>query len=256
VATNNRGMASQVPNIASGGGVIAADSEATNDALAQRDASGNIKYNILRALLGIRTAGHTYIDQQNKTASFSVDESSNNGTIYRCDATSGAITVTLPAASVSTDKVVIVKKTDATTSAVTVDGNSTETIDGLTTFVLYTQGDAVAIVCDGSNWHVIGDYRRDPTIAKSALFTAESQRIDITYLVTNATAFSATLPTAASMNGVKLTFIKVDAAAEILTIQAAGAETINGANTYTVINAQYERVVIQSNGTAWFIVSV
>tara|TARA_R110000868_G_scaffold62962_3_gene189957 strand:- start:10856 stop:12025 length:1170 start_codon:yes stop_codon:yes gene_type:complete len=71
-----------------------------------------------------------------------------------CDATSGAITVNLPAAASSTGKVLTIKKTDSSTNAITLDGNASETIDGATTTTLNTQYESVKIVCDGSNWYI------------------------------------------------------------------------------------------------------
>ena len=42
-------------------------------------------------------------------------------------------------------------------------------------------------------------------------------------------------------------------AANTLTIAGSGAEWINNANTQT-ITAQYGKIVVQSNGTQWFII--
>jgi hypothetical protein len=42
-----------------------------------------------------------------------------------------------------------------TTNAITIDPATTETIDGLSTFVLSTQYAAVTIITDGSNWFII-----------------------------------------------------------------------------------------------------
>jgi hypothetical protein len=70
-----------------------------------------------------------------------------------------AFTLTLTAASTNTGKIYYIKKTDGSTNYITIDGNSSETIDGATTMVLYVQYDAVRISCDGSNWHVVADER-------------------------------------------------------------------------------------------------
>ena len=72
-----------------------------------------------------------------------------------CNASSGAFTVTLPAAQGISGRIYRIKKTDSGGNAVTVDGNSSETIDGATTNVLSSQYDVVELQCDGSNWHVI-----------------------------------------------------------------------------------------------------
>ena len=72
-----------------------------------------------------------------------------------CDASGKALTVNLPAAANVNKQVFNIKKTDATANTITVDGNSTETIDGATTYVITTQYESITIQCDGSNWHII-----------------------------------------------------------------------------------------------------
>ena len=75
--------------------------------------------------------------------------------VILADATGGAFTVNLPAASNRAGRVYTIKKTDASANAVTVDGNAAETIDGALTKVLATQYASTMIVCDGSNWFII-----------------------------------------------------------------------------------------------------
>lgn len=75
--------------------------------------------------------------------------------VVLCDCTSGAITVTLPAAASSTGKQYDIKKIDAVANDVTIDGASAETIDDTTTKTISTQYDSVTIVCSGSEWWLI-----------------------------------------------------------------------------------------------------
>lgn len=72
---------------------------------------------------------------------------------------SGDFTITLPAAASNSGKVYYIKKTNSSENEITIDGNGGETIDGATTVVLYVQYDAIRILCDGSNWHIIDDER-------------------------------------------------------------------------------------------------
>lgn len=72
-----------------------------------------------------------------------------------CDATSAPITVNLPAAASNLGRMMWIKKTDASANAVVIDGNSSETIDGLTTQSIASQGKCVQIQCDGSNWYIL-----------------------------------------------------------------------------------------------------
>lgn len=66
-----------------------------------------------------------------------------------------AWTLTLPTAVGNIGKVFRFVRTDATTNAITIDGNASETIDGVTTYNLTGQHNFIAIVSDGSNWRKI-----------------------------------------------------------------------------------------------------
>jgi len=81
---------------------------------------------------------------------------STHGTIL-CDATSGSITINLPATSGITGRRFTIKKIDASVNTITIDGNASETIDGATTKVLSAQWAHVTITNDGSNWFIIGE---------------------------------------------------------------------------------------------------
>lgn len=75
--------------------------------------------------------------------------------VVLADATSGAITVNLPAAADNEDRMIAVKKVDSSVNAVTVDANASETIDGNLTYSLSSQYDVVMLVSDGSNWNIV-----------------------------------------------------------------------------------------------------
>jgi hypothetical protein len=70
------------------------------------------------------------------------------------NATSGAITITLPTA-VSATRVLKIKKTDSSANAVTIDGNGSETIDGAITYAIENQFVCISIVSDGTSWHIV-----------------------------------------------------------------------------------------------------
>lgn len=74
--------------------------------------------------------------------------------VVLADATGGAITVNLPPAANATNRVLRVKKIDASGNAVTVDGDGAETIDGAATQALAAQYDALTIFSDGTSWHI------------------------------------------------------------------------------------------------------
>lgn len=89
-----------------------------------------------------------------KTSAYTVTTADNQSTIL-CGATSAAFTVTLPAAATAGDGfVVTIKKTDPSTNAVTIEGSGSELIDGASTFTVSLLGQAVTLICDGSNWRI------------------------------------------------------------------------------------------------------
>ena len=68
----------------------------------------------------------------------------------------GNITLTLPAAATNRGKTYYVKKISANAATVTLVGSGGASIDGTAAFTLYTQNDAVRVICDGANWYLIG----------------------------------------------------------------------------------------------------
>jgi len=73
--------------------------------------------------------------------------------IYLISNGSTAVTINLPTAVGITGMKYQIKRLG--TANVTIDGNSSETIDGLTTLILYNQNTSVTIVSDNSNWVII-----------------------------------------------------------------------------------------------------
>lgn len=71
-----------------------------------------------------------------------------------CDASSGAITVTLPPASANSGRTLRIKKIDSSAKTVTIDGNGSETIDGGLTAVLTNEDESVDVASDGSNYNI------------------------------------------------------------------------------------------------------
>lgn len=86
------------------------------------------------------------------TASFTL----NLQYFYPCDATSGNIVATLPAAASVYSKKYVVKKIDSSANTITVTASGSDTIDGAGTKVLSKQWDTCTIASDGvSNWYII-----------------------------------------------------------------------------------------------------
>lgn len=71
------------------------------------------------------------------------------------DATSAAITITLPAASGASGTRFDIKKIDSSGNLVIIDANASETIDGSLTLEIVNQYDSVTIVSNGTSWFII-----------------------------------------------------------------------------------------------------
>lgn len=71
------------------------------------------------------------------------------------NATSGAITITLPTAVGYSGKLIVIKKVDSSSNAVIVQAAGSETIDGQNSRSLTTQYETLRIISDGTNWMIV-----------------------------------------------------------------------------------------------------
>lgn len=134
---------------------FAADSEIIDMA---RDADGNeIAHNVTDsgATLPDTGTGHGGSSISSIVTKTGAYTATDFDVVIICDAASGAFTITLPTAVGRKGKLFDIKKVDATANAITVDGDGTETIDGALTQVIAMQYNAIQIVSDGSNWHIL-----------------------------------------------------------------------------------------------------
>lgn len=109
-----------------------------------------------------------------KTSAYTVTIGDATKTIA-VDATSGAITITLPPAATAGDGFEItIKKTDSSANAVTVDADGSELIDGAATYVLSLQYQSAIFRSDATGWHVLAATRvKTADIDASAVTTAK-----------------------------------------------------------------------------------
>ncbi len=73
----------------------------------------------------------------------------------RVDASSGAVTVTLPPVG-TVGRSIGVIKIDSSSNAVTVDGNGSETISSTSSITLSTQYESISLIDNGTSWDVAG----------------------------------------------------------------------------------------------------
>jgi len=97
------------------------------------------------------TAATMSLTVSSKLINFNADDTA---VVYLCDATGGAITMSLPTAASYTNRIYIVKKIDASVNTVIIDADGGDLIDGGGTATLLVQYESLSIVCDGSDWYV------------------------------------------------------------------------------------------------------
>lgn len=79
----------------------------------------------------------------------------SSDTVVFADATSGNVTITLPAASGLSGYRFYIKRIDNAAHSVTVARSGSDTIDGLTSLTLDVQYTALAVVSNGSVWYIL-----------------------------------------------------------------------------------------------------
>jgi hypothetical protein len=101
-------------------------------------------------------------------------------------------------------------------------------------------------VVSSGRWHT-------GIVTKTGTYTATAADCTILCDATSA-AFTVTLPPANTVSGRIYHVLKIDSSANAVTVDGDGSETINGATT-KALASQWDKTVIQSNGTAWYIIS-
>lgn len=123
--------------------------------------AGNLGLNATAGSVGVRTSSPTSFLHvagsyagEITTISTATTLTSSHQTIL-ADATGGAFTLTLPAASTCSGRIYRIKRINSGANAVTVDGNGSETIDGSLTAVFNAQYDGFTIQSNGTNWFIL-----------------------------------------------------------------------------------------------------
>jgi len=175
----------------------------------------------------------------------------NDKTIL-ADASSASFTVTLPgAATVETGKTYTVKRTNAGANTVIVDGNGSETIDGIPSLRLNQRFDYLQLQSDGTNWMVISE-RISPSLVVNPTLPYAATVYDGT--ISSDGNGTINLPSAAAVLGGKIFTIKNSATAgnPTLTVDPSGSETVDGLATWPLLKGQF--VTIQSDGINWIVI--
>ena len=109
----------------------------------------------------------------------------------------------------------------------------------------------IGITAPTSTFHLIGSQAMS-IVTKTVNYTATAS--DYTIVCNNAGGITITLPAAAGCSGRIYVIKKISAALNNVTIDPNASETIDGATT-RILTTQYESVMVQSNGTSWYILA-
>ncbi|MFM7167293.1 MAG: hypothetical protein ACKO3T_18790 [Planctomycetaceae bacterium] len=127
-------------------------SSSNADIVVKPNGSGNVGLDTTSPNTLLQVAGPIATAITTKTSNYSV---SSTDSVVLCDATGGALTVTLPSAAGISGRQYSVKRTSGGTNAVTIATQSGETIDGAATRSLAAQYQSATVVSDGANWWVV-----------------------------------------------------------------------------------------------------
>lgn len=121
-----------------------------NDKNVVYNSSGGISANYIDTLKVQKSVNYKLVS---KTATYTAADES----VILVDASSGSVTINLPAASVLSGReyTIIKSSADISSNPVTIDPSGSELINGDAQFYLQVGGEQITIICDGTGWHII-----------------------------------------------------------------------------------------------------
>jgi hypothetical protein len=108
------------------------------------------------ALTSTTLTATSAVAMPNRTIAASVSAAATDYVVL-VNATAGAVTYTLPAASSSANRILIVQKIDASTNAITIVRAGSDTINGATSQTISSQYGALMLQSNGTSWTVLGN---------------------------------------------------------------------------------------------------
>lgn len=111
--------------------------------------------------------GAKNLTRESKASNFTASSATE---MYECDTSSGSITATLPAASSNEGLELTFVKTNASNSLI-IDADSTELVNGATTFTMVAIYESVTVSCNASKWfitrHVVPTANFEPVVVRA-----------------------------------------------------------------------------------------
>lgn len=165
------------------------------------------------------------------------------------DASGGAVTINLPAVATCEGFRVEIIATNVS-NTITLDGNASETINGLTTTTINARYTRTILIATSTGWIAqfgTAKWERVKTITSGSytvLLTDETILVDA-----SGGAVTVNLPALATCLGMRLDVIAINVASAI-TLDGNASETINGVTTKSV-TVQYRRNVLLATASTW-----
>lgn len=153
--------------------------------------------------------------------------------IILVDAGAGVRTITLPTAVGINGRKYTIKKIDSSINKVVIDGDGTETIDGLLTFGLYNANDLFDIISDGANWRIV-----NINITKESFVASTTGGL---YSQTGGVWLTAPITQTSDSTRYPIT-------SNTITIRKTARYKITCRNTVNVTNSEYSCVAYSLNG--------
>jgi hypothetical protein len=113
------------------------------------DTPQDIRTTAAPSFAGLTLTGGLRTPLSTKTANYTLTASDS---IVLADATSGALTMTLPTAVGASGRTYTIKKVDSSSNAVTVATTSSQTIEAASTYSLASRWKSITVASDGANW--------------------------------------------------------------------------------------------------------
>lgn len=191
-----------------------------------------------------------------RTGTSSITAAERGKTIL-ANSAGGNVTLNLLDAAVAGNKFIVrVKKIDNSTNYVTINPAASQTLDGLTTYILLNYLDSMIIQSDGSNWQIIAIKLRD-SVGSLTVSKVLKLANDIRVFLCDATSgtINLTLPNPVTVGkGWRVGAKKVDSSANPVIFLPDGSETIDGASSSN-ITSQYGALELITDGLNWFVVN-
>lgn len=167
------------------------------------------------------------------------------------DPTSGSITINLPAVASSSGRIIEVLRPEvASSNNVILDGNSSETINGATTYTLYRHSGPIILYCNGSAWYTVQSIKdvrmKANTTATTTIPTTEGDFLPATTVHDSHSAYSSATGFTAPFTGFYQSKIQYVTGAYATSSVLVGRIWVNGA---TVVSATTINPSVSANYT-------